>query len=451
MENQRFAANHRRGQRPIGAVGGNWDSWVSMMVVFRAIAQNGGKKTILFLISLFAQAALCAVLLAAPAAQAAETAVTSVRLGNHGVTTRFVIELAAPVKHSSFTLDDPYRVVIDLPDVDFNVPPTLGEEGRGIVQGFRFGHFQADQSRIVIDAAVPVTIEREFVLEPQSGFGYRIVFDLKEVSREAFLKGRDPTPAQASVPVPSQPPVKQPRKLDDSKRIIVVDAGHGGVDPGTHGSTGIQEKTVVLTFAKELRRQLAASGRYEVHLTRETDKFIPLRERVAIARRHRADLFISVHADAIGKSSVRGMSIYTLSETASDAEAAALARKENRSDVIAGVDLYGEAGEVTDILIDLAQRETKNFSVNFARKVVDHAGQVTITLERPHRFAGFRVLKAPDVPSVLVELGFLTNRSDEKNLTSSAWREKVAGSLVRAVDSYFGDRYAEGVYASPAR
>lgn len=406
-------------------------------------------KMILFLAALFLLAVSSLAFLSA-AARADGPAVTSVRLGDHGETTRFVIELAGPVKHSSFTLADPYRVVIDLPEVDFQVPSALGQEGRGAVRGFRFGHFQAGQSRIVIDAAGPVTIAREFTLEPQSGFGFRIVLDLKEVTREAFLEGREQLPAQASVPVPSQPPVKTAPPLDDSKRVIVLDPGHGGVDPGTRGSTGVQEKDIVLTFSKEFQRQLNATGRYKVYLTRETDKFIPLRERVAIARRHRADLFISIHADAIGKPNVRGMSVYTLSETASDSEAAELARRENLSDVIAGVDLYSEAGEVTDILIDLAQRETKNFSVNFARKVVDHASKVTVTLQRPHRFAGFRVLKAPDVPSVLLELGFLTNRDDEKNLLSGNWRERVAGGLVRAIDGYFGDRYAEGVYASPS-
>ncbi|MEQ9152960.1 MAG: N-acetylmuramoyl-L-alanine amidase, partial [Parvibaculum sp.] len=184
----------------------------------------------------------------------------------------------------------------------------------------------------------------------------------------------------------------------------------------------------------------------DVHLTRDSDIFLPLRERVAIARRHKADLFISVHADAIEKPTVRGMSVYTLSETSSDKEAAALARKENQSDVIAGLDLQGESPEVTGILIDLAQRETKNYSSRFAKSVVDYASQKTRTLDPAHRFAGFVVLKAPDVPSVLVELGFLTNPEDEKQLTSATWRATMAKTLSRAVDRYFGDRMAEGPY-----
>jgi N-acetylmuramoyl-L-alanine amidase len=189
---------------------------------------------------------------------------------------------------------------------------------------------------------------------------------------------------------------------------------------------------------------LRATGRYDVYLTRDKDIFIPLRERVQIARAHNADLFISIHADSIAKNDVRGMSVYTLSETASDKEAAELARKENLSDVIAGIDFQGESKEVTGILIDLAQRETKNYSVRFAKSVVDYARHSTSLLEPTHRFAGFVVLKAPDVPSVLVELGFLTNRADERQLTSPKWRTNVANSFVKAVDRYFGDRLAEG-------
>ncbi|WP_081875413.1 N-acetylmuramoyl-L-alanine amidase [Tepidicaulis marinus] len=423
-----------------------------MMEVSARAAASWGKVILFLSAAFFALAAGQAAVRAeapVPAALGTSPAVNSVRLGDHGKSTRFVIELAQPVKHKTFTLADPYRVVIDLPEVEFNLPQSAGQDGRGFIKGYRYGLFQAGQSRIVIDTTVPVAISKDFALDPQSGFGYRIVLDLTETTRSAFLQGRE-WPAQPTVKPPVQTPVPvQP--AHDTKRVVVIDPGHGGVDPGTHGSTGVQEKDVVLAFAKELHRQLAATGRYHVRLTRDTDRFIPLRQRVAIARQHKADLFISIHADAVGKGNVRGMSVYTLSETSSDKEAAELARKENLSDVIAGVDLYGEPGEVTDILIDLAQRETKNFSANFARKVVDYAGKSTKLLQRTHRFAGFRVLKAPDVPSVLVELGFLTNRSDEKNLMSAAWRTKVAGSLVRAVDSYFGDRYAEGVYAGPAQ
>ena len=194
---------------------------------------------------------------------------------------------------------------------------------------------------------------------------------------------------------------------------------------------------MTLAFSQEFARQLRNTGKYEVYLTRSRDIYIPLRQRVNIARKHQADLFISIHADAIKRKSVRGMSIYTLSETASDKEAAALARKENRSDIIVGIDFDDQPPEVADILIDLAQRETKNLSVKFANLVVKNARGSTRLLERTHRFAGFRVLKAPDVPSVLIELGFLTNRSDEKQLRSASWRRKIAKSLAKSIDGFF--------------
>ena len=194
---------------------------------------------------------------------------------------------------------------------------------------------------------------------------------------------------------------------------------------------------MTLAFSKELARQLRNTGKYDVYLTRSRDIYIPLRQRVNIARKHQADLFISIHADAIKRKNVRGMSIYTLSETASDKEAEALARKENRSDIIVGIDFDDQPPEVADILIDLAQRETKNLSVKFANLVVKNARGTTRLLERTHRFAGFRVLKAPDVPSVLIELGFLTNRSDEKQLLSASWRRKIAKSLVKSVNGFF--------------
>ena len=216
----------------------------------------------------------------------------------------------------------------------------------------------------------------------------------------------------------------------------MVDAGHGGVDPGASGRKA-REKKVTLAFSKELARQLRNTGKYDVYLTRSRDIYIPLRQRVNIARKHQADLFISIHADAIKRKNVRGMSIYTLSETASDKEAEALARKENRSDIIVGIDFDDQPPEVADILIDLAQRETKNLSVKFANLVVKNARGTTRLLERTHRFAGFRVLKAPDVPSVLIELGFLTNRSDEKQLLSASWRRKIAKSLVKSVNGFF--------------
>ncbi|MBX3446950.1 MAG: N-acetylmuramoyl-L-alanine amidase [Parvibaculaceae bacterium] len=379
--------------------------------------------------------------------------VTSIRLGDHGDQTRFVMEFAGEnvADYRVFTLADPYRVVIDIKGVPFNLAETPATKSMGVVTGYRYGRFGADTWRVVIDAGQPVEVARNFVLDPQSGFGRRVVLDLAPTDMATFMRTAglpDGTPdtaaeAAAELAAVAAVPISPPAQRVERRRIVVIDAGHGGVDPGALGRSGVKEKNVTLAFARQFADELRATGRYDVHLTRDNDIFIPLRERVAIARRKQADLFISIHADAIQRPDVRGLSVYTLSETASDAEAAALARKENQSDMIAGLDLQGETPEVTGILIDLAQRETKNYSSRFARSLVDYAGQSTKTLDPAHRFAGFVVLKAPDVPSVLVELGFLTNHEDEKLLTSSTWRAGMAKTMTRAVDRYFGDRMAE--------
>ncbi len=379
--------------------------------------------------------------------------VTGIRVGDRGNETRFVVELggADAVKYHIFTLADPYRVVVDLQNLASHLPDDNSLKGRGLIADYRYGQFQENTFRIVIDTTGPVAVSRNFILDPQGGFGRRVVLDLAATDRAAFLAlvglpATDKAAVEAQA-APVAPPVIAPTSpaAHDRRRVVVIDPGHGGVDPGTHGrSSGVVEKDVVLAFGRALAKRLRETGRYDVYMTRDKDIFIPLRDRVQIARARKADLFISIHADSISKPDVRGMSVYTLSETASDKEAAALARKENLSDAIAGIDFKGESPEVTGILIDLAQRETKNYSARFAKSVVDYARHSTTLLEPTHRFAGFVVLKAPDVPSVLVELGFLTNGNDEKRLTSSKWRNSVSASFVKAVDRYFDDRLAEG-------
>jgi len=361
------------------------------------------------------------------------------RSGVDGNRTRIVIDLNEKVSFKYFTLADPYRVVIDLPALTWQQDMRL-PAWKGLVKNLRFGLFSTDVMRIVLDATGPVSVSKIFLLEPSAGFNYRLVIDLETSPEAAFraaIDARRAAESASSAPAvaPSEP-LRSAAKPKNSKPVIVIDAGHGGVDPGAHGRKA-REKDVVLAFAREFAAVLRQSGRYEVHLTRDRDIYIPLRERVNIARRHDANLFISIHADAIERKNVRGMSIYTLSETASDKEAAALARQENRSDIIAGIDFGNQPSEVTNILIDLAQRETKNLSVKFANTVVNKMNGKTELLERTHRFAGFRVLKAPDVPSVLIELGFLTNRNDEKLLVSSKWRKSVSAALKEAVDRYF--------------
>ena len=378
-------------------------------------------------------------LLLVPAHQAlAETKVTDLRLGITDERTRLVLELSGRVSFDIMTLDNPRRIVIDMPSVSW---PSAGKPASGgLVAGLRYGQFTADKSRLVIDAAGPVKVANSFLLNPASGFPHRLVVDLVKTDKKSFAaqvraERQAKLSTRRAAPPAAPIPEARPRRAN-VKPVIVIDAGHGGVDPGASGRRA-REKDVTLTFARELARQLRAEKNYTVYLTRNRDIYIPLRQRVSIARKHNADLFISIHADAIKRRNVRGMSIYTLSETASDKEAAALARKENQSDIIAGIDFNDQPREVADILIDLAQRETKNLSVKFANLVVNKARGKTRLLERTHRFAGFRVLKAPDVPSVLIELGFLTNRNDENQLVSASWRRKMAGALVDSIDSFF--------------
>jgi len=295
----------------------------------------------------------------------------------------------------------------------------------------------------VIDLNAPVSVSNALVVPPTGGYGYRVVIDLFRTTQDKFDKSSG-WPADlrareaAAALLASLPPAEQESPATSEKRVIVIDAGHGGIDSGTNGVNGLLEKDVVLDEAQRLGRVLANRPDYVVHLTRDSDVYIPLKERVNIGRSWRADLFISLHADSNPDSSVTGLSVYTLSESGSDREAAALARKENQSDVIAGVDLSGGNSAVAPILIDLAQRDTMNRSSRFAEGAVTLLARTTTILPRqPHRSAAFVVLKAPDVPSVLIELGYLSNSADAQAMNSAHWRNGVAQDIGDAIDRYF--------------
>jgi N-acetylmuramoyl-L-alanine amidase len=406
----------------------------------------------------------CAVLLtlaglSAAAAQSRATApaslpvATDIRLAGDDNQTRLIMDVTATIGLRAFTLADPYRVVIDIPQTVFQLPAKAGDSGRGLIKAYRYGLVMAGGSRIVIDVAKPVRIEKATVLDPRGGEPARLVVDLSATDREAFMRhlALDRTAMRASVAIPSL--TRPQERSGDPRPLIVIDPGHGGPDTGTKAGGGeIMEKNVVLDFSMTLRDQLEKSGRYRVVMTRTDDTFIPLAERVKFARQRQAELLISVHADALPKSEgdVQGATIYTLSDTASDAEAAKLAEAENRSDVIAGIDLAKEPDDVADILLDLAHRETKTFSHAFARLLVGEMKSTVRLHKKPLKSAGFVVLKAPDVPSVLIELGYMTNKSDLKLLTSEAWRAKAAQTMAKAVEQFFRTRLA-GAEASAGR
>ena len=377
------------------------------------------------------------------AGAAAHPVATDTRVGGDDSQTRFVIDFSKKVEMRAFTLADPYRVVIDLPQVTFNLPPKTGETGRGLVKAFRFGLVMQGGSRIVMDVGKPVRIDKAFVVDAAAGQPARLVVDLAATDRDSFMKalaaeGR-PVRAAATGGVERENAPK-----GDPRPIIVLDPGHGGIDNGAVAGTGVMEKDIVLEFATELRDQLERSGKYRVVLTRTDYTFIPLIDRVRMARIRQAALFVSIHADAIkkGEGEAQGATVYTLSETASDADAGRLAETENRADVIAGIDMSHEPGDVADILIDLAQRETKAFSLHFARTLVGDMKKVARMHKNPMKSAGFKVLKAPDVPAVLIELGYVSSKDDLKLLTSGAWRTKTAGAVSQAIDNFFTTRMA---------
>ena len=381
---------------------------------------------------------------------------TDTRVGGDDSLTRFVMDFSRKIDLRAFTLANPYRVVIDLPQVTFNLPPRTGENGRGLVKAFRFGLVMQGGSRIVLDVAKPVRIEKAFVIESAAGHPARLVVDLVATDRDTFMRTleaqRRPLPAATTGGIERDPPPGAPARGNDRRPIVVIDPGHGGIDNGTVAASGVMEKQIVLDFAMVLRDLLERSGKYRVVMTRTDDTFIPLVDRVRMARIRQAALFISIHADALkkGEGEAQGATVYTLSDTASDAEAARLAENENRADVIAGIDLSHEPGPVADILIELAQRETKGFSLHFAKALVADMRKVARMHKNPLKSAGFRVLKAPDVPSVLIELGYVSNQSDLKQITSSTWQTKTAVAIGRAVNTFFSTQMV-GASASGAR
>lgn len=360
--------------------------------------------------------------------------------------TRFVLDLSGEVDLSAFTLEEPYRVVIDLPEIDFRLPPNTGSTGRGLVSDWRYGQFAAGRSRIVLDVTGPVKIDKAFVLPSVENQPARMVLDLLKTTAAAFdedlRRNQLARDSANEAPVQKADQLPPPDRTRREKPLIVIDAGHGGVDSGTISASGVMEKDIVLAFAKKLQEHLEQTGKVAVLLTRTDDTFLPLAARVQFGRDHAADLFISIHADSEHFGSVRGATVYTLSDKASDQEAAALAAKENASDLIAGLDLQQEPDSVTDILVDLTRRETRNFSAAFANGLVDDLASTTRMIKNPRRSAGFQVLRAHDVPSVLVEIGYLSNDQDEKLLTSDEWRSRVADAFTQAVLHFFGQKYA---------
>ena len=356
-----------------------------------------------------------------------------------GGKTRFKVTISKPVVAQVQLMESPDRVIVDLPEVAFHLPVETGRKREGLIASYRYGFFAPGRSRVVMDLAQPAVVSALHVEQGLPGGAALLVIELSRVKRDEFRRAvAESAPGTRGTPAPE---VAQEAK--DSRPVIVIDPGHGGIDPGAAAVSGVYEKDIVLSFAQRLKKRLEAKGQYRVLMTRDQDVFVSLGDRVRAARAAKADLFISLHADSIsGAQEVRGLTVYTGSERASDAESARLADRENNADAVAGIESSETADEVLDILQDLTLRETRTFSHGFASGLVGELDAVARLNKNPRREAGFRVLRAHDVPSVLVELGYLSSRQDLDLIMSEEWRGKMVSAMTAAIDRFFATRLA---------
>ena len=351
-----------------------------------------------------------------------------------------MLTLPGTLQARVFTLDHPDRLVVDIPLMPKRQKIALPAGYTGMIGAVRQGQFDASTTRIVFELAAP---PGAIGTRSSSATGQETQLQISlNTAGNAAAAPAAAAPAAAAVPALAPAPVKAPKeKSRDARPVIVIDAGHGGVDPGALGAGGVHEKDIVFAYAQALKQALLATGRYRVVMTRDDDRFIMLRERVVLARRAGGQLFISLHADSAPDGEARGLSVYTLSETASDKQAAALAERENRVDVVYGMDLSDKSQDVAGILLSLAQRDTVSKSASLAELFMHAlASQGVALLQNTHRFAGFAVLKSPDIPSVLVELGFVTHPREVRLLQSAAYRARIIKGLVAGADDYFASR-----------
>lgn len=403
----------------------------------RFIATIRIARWVVFLISLF----VClSDFIASGVAAAGTLELINIRAIGDNTRTRLVAVFSANPAYSVQFLERPYRLVINLPSVDFSSqkqpPQTFG-----LVSDLRYGASGPNASRIILTAKVPFSIEKTSVEQLDSGL-WQLVIDLTKDNEQNFRKTINNKSTDNQQKTDTKTVAQKPFR-------VVIDAGHGGIDSGAESISGVFEKNVTLAFARSLRGELEKNADLEIFLTRDSDVFLRLNERVQKARGFGADLFISIHADTINMKSMRGATVYTISDRASDDLAKALADRENKADLVDGLP-PDESPEVTDILIDLARRETLSFSVNFADRVISSLLQSDINLiKNPHRYAGFQVLKAPDIPSVLIEIGYLSNKEDERLVTDPLWRKKASIAIANAVQQFAKYRNGSGSNPQP--
>jgi len=391
--------------------------------------------------------ALAVATLAGPAAateRSQPVTATAVEFGGKAGLTRFVLETSAEPAFNVFPVADPPRIVIDIEDLAFALGDTAARTPprSSLLKDWRFGEIAPGRARIVLDARAPVLPQSAFFLPAMGDRPGRVVVELAPAEPAAFAAAV----ARADAGAPPRAGAADTGRSHGRARgnpdapLVMIDPGHGGIDPGATGPDGIEEKAITLAFSDALAESLAGRGDLAVRMTRSDDRFLSLADRVEQARAAGADLFVSIHADAAPQHYVRGATVYTLSERPSDAEAALMAARENRVDALAGLAVESEDDEVTDIFVDLMRRETRLFSRRFADLVLDELAGTVRLINNPHRSARFRVLMAHEIPSVLVEIGYLSNREDAALMVQPTWRQKVAERVAAAVSRYFDER-----------
>ncbi len=366
-------------------------------------------------------------------------------LSGEGGRTSLTLTLSGSVTASAFVLDRPERAIVDMPDVNCQIAFDPGQRG-GLVAGLRCGRSGPGRARVVVDLAAPAAVSQPVVSAGPVGGTWLLRLDLARTDGDAFRRAAMIGVADTVTTTGSIAPA---RPHADTRPVVMLDAGHGGDDPGARSGTGFQEKDLTLAFTRDLRDRLVRSGRYRVVLTRDEDVFVALDERVRRAREAGAALLLSVHADSISRSSIRGATIYTGAERASDPDAAKLADRENEADATAGLAGTREPEEVAGILHDLTQRETRVFSRRLAGHLHDRLAPVTRFTSEPRREAGFRVLRAADIPSALLELGYLSNVSDTELMFSEPWRKRSADAVSDAIERFFTAASQKSAAVSP--
>ncbi len=366
----------------------------------------------------------------------------SASVTNSGENTRIFVDLDRSVDIEAFFMLEPDRLVIDMPSVYFRFDEANAMKPAGVATEIRYGAIAKGRSRIVVTLAAPVSLKRAEVVEIEKDRKYRLAVELVTSKREAFVAEAAVQQQRigASGKVATKGARVRTEKGASGRFVVVIDPGHGGIDGGAKGKGGLREKDLTLTLAQKLRETIGKDSRFEVKLTREDDVFIALSERVAFARRNHADLMISLHADSLRQKSVRGATVYTLSRDASDELAHELAQSENMSDILAGLEVSTADDAVNDILADLTARETARFSKRFSDSIVTRLEKQIAMIRNPQRSAAFAVLKAPEIPSVLLELGYLSNPEDEKLLGDPTWQQRIASEIARSVLHFFEPR-----------